>query len=133
MADVLAAQEAYTHSQLWVRRAIQSAPGPQSKLIATQAFRRVRKANPLAVEVRFGLTPSSNVNSGNLNEAISFAFLPGALAELEFLVPPDERPLSGLEISLQTDLRYRIAETTKSRTSLEFGFFSRTYVMSRSA
>lgn len=133
MADVLAAQESYSRSQLWLRRAIHSAPGQQSEIVATDAFRRVRQANPLAVEVSFGLNPSSNVNSGNSNETISFAFLQGPFAELQFAVPPGERPLSGLEISLQTDLRYRIAESEKSRTSLEFGIYGRTYVMSESA
>ena len=133
MADVLAAEEAYTRSQFWVRRAIQVAPGPQRETLAVEAFRRVRQANPLAVELSFGLTPSSNVNSGNSNRTINFAFLPEAFREIQWLVPPDQRPLSGLEFSLQTDLRYRIAETPTSRTSLEFGVYGRTYLMSDAA
>lgn len=133
MADVLAAEEAYTRSQIWIRRAIQVAPGPQSEFIAIEAFKRVRQANPLAVELSFGMTPSSNVNSGNSNSAISFAYLPGIFGEILWQVPPDQRPLSGVEVSLQTDLRYRIAETEASRTSLELGAFARTYVMSDSA
>ncbi len=133
MADVLAAEESYSRSQFWIRRAIQTAPGPQSEAIAIEAFRRVRQANPLAVELSFGLVPSSNVNSGNSNRTINFAFLPDGFREIQWLVPPDQRPLSGLEISVQTDLRYRIAQSQTSRTSLEFGVFGRTYVMSDSA
>lgn len=133
MADALAADEAYTRSQIWIRRAIQAAPGPQSEAIAIEAFRRVRLANPLAVELGFGLTPSSNVNSGNSNEAINFAYLPGVFGEILWQVPPDQRPLSGVEVSLQADLRYRIAATQTSRTSLEFGAFGRSYLMSDSA
>lgn len=133
MADVLAADESYTRSQLWVRRAIQSAPDPRSEQVAIDAFRRVRLANPLAIELQFGLTPSSNVNAGNSNDAIRFAYLPGEFGEILWQVPEDERPLSGLEVSLQTDLRYRISETARSRTSLEFGAFGRSYVMSDAA
>lgn len=133
MAEIFGQSERFTRSQFWLRRAIQSAPNPQSEQVAIEAFRRVRQANPLSVEINFGLTPSSNVNSGNANDAINFAFLPGVLGELQFLVPPDERPLSGLEVSLQTDFRYRIAESQTSRTSLEFGVYGRTYVMSDSA
>lgn len=133
MADILAAEESYTRSQFWVRRAIQTAPGPQSEMVAVEAFRLVRQENPLAIELNFGATPSSNVNSGNSNRTINFAFLPGVLGELQFEVPPNERPLSGLELSLQTDLRYRIARTDRSRTSLEFGLYGRGYIMSESA
>ncbi|AKS45547.1 hypothetical protein SAMN05444287_0643 [Octadecabacter temperatus] len=133
MADLHAAQEAYTRSQIWIRRAIQTAPDQQTEQVAITAFRRVRQENPLAVELSFGLNPSTNVNSGNSNQAISFAYLPGYLSEILWLVPADERPLSGLEISLQTDLRYRIAETATSQTSLEFGLYGRTYLMSDAA
>lgn len=133
MADILAADEAYTRSQIWLRRAIQTAPGPQSEAVAINAFRRVRQENPLAIEMRFGLVPSDNVNAGNSNETISFAYLPDGLSEIQFPVPADQRPLSGIEISAQTDLRYRISQTDTSRTSLEFGVYGRTYVMSDSA
>ena len=133
MADILAAQESYTRSQFWLRRAVQVAPTAQTERVAVEAFRRVRQENPLAIELSFGITPSSNVNSGNSNEAINFAFLPGPLGELQFLVPPDERPLSGLEITARTDLRYRIAQSERSRTSLELGLYGRTYVMSDEA
>lgn len=133
MADFLAADEHYTRSQLWVRRAVQSAPDARSVQLATDAFQRVRRVNPLAVELELGISPSDNVNSGNSNDTITFAYLPGVLSELEFLVPEDQRPLSGVEISAQTRLRYRIAETETSRTSLDFGVFGRTYIMSDSA
>ncbi|MCF2904472.1 hypothetical protein L0666_05695 [Octadecabacter sp. CECT 8868] len=133
MADVLAQSERFTRSQFWLRRAIQFAPNTQAEQVAVQAFRRVRRANPLAVELSFGLAPSSNVNSGNANQTISFAYLPGVLGEIEWLVPADERPLAGLELSLQTDLRYRIAQSETNRTSLEFGLFGRTYIMSSEA
>jgi len=133
MADLHASQEAYTRSQIWIRRAIQTAPTPQTEQTAISAFRRVRQENPLAVELSFGIVPSTNVNSGNSNQAISFAYLPGYLSEILWLVPADERPLSGIEFSLQTDLRYRIAESETSSTSLEFGVYGRTYMMSDAA
>jgi hypothetical protein len=133
VADVFAQSERFLRSQFWLRRAIQIAPNPQSEQVAINAFRRVRQENALAVEISFGIMPSSNVNSGNSNEAISFAYLPGYLSEIQWLVPADETPLSGVEFSLRTDLRYRIAETATARTSLEFGIYGRTYVMSNSA
>ncbi|WP_216036391.1 MULTISPECIES: surface lipoprotein assembly modifier [unclassified Octadecabacter] len=133
MADVLAQSERFTRSQFWLRRAIQHAPNTQAEQVAVQAFRRVRRANPLAIELSFGLAPSDNVNSGNANQTINFAYLPGVLGEVEWLVPADERPLAGLELSLQTDLRYRIAQSETNRTSLEFGLFGRTYIMSSQA
>ncbi|WP_296418540.1 tetratricopeptide repeat protein [Pseudooctadecabacter sp.] len=133
MADLLAADEAYTRSQLWVRRALQVAPDEQRERLAVTAFRRVRQANPLAVELAFGVAPSDNVNSGNANEAITFAYLPGTLSEIEWLVPADQRPLSGVEVSAQGQVRYRITEAQTYRTSLEFGGFGRTYIMSADA
>jgi hypothetical protein len=133
MANLHASLEAYTRSQIWIRRAIQTAPTPQTEQVAITAFRRVRQEDPLAVELSLGITPSTNVNSGNSNQAISFAYLPGYLSEIRWLVPADERPLSGLELSLQTDLRYRIAESETSQTSLEFGIYGKTYVMSATA
>lgn len=133
MADLLAADEAYTRSQLWIRRAIQIAPDDRRERLAIGAFRRVRQANPLAVELGFGVAPSNNVNSGNSNEAITFAYLGGILGEIEWIVPADQRPLSGVELSAQANLRYRIAEAEGYRTSVEFGGFGRTYVMSQAA
>ncbi|SLN21729.1 tetratricopeptide repeat protein [Pseudooctadecabacter jejudonensis] len=133
MADILAADEAYTRSQLWLRRALQAAPDDRRRSLAVSAFRRVRQENPLAVELTFGAAPSNNVNSGNSNEAITFAYLPGFLGEIEWLVPPDQRPLSGIELSLQTNIRYRIAQTETSRTALEFGAYGRSYFMSDEA
>lgn len=133
MADVLAADEAYTRSQLWVRRAVQAAPNDAAEARAVEAFRRLRQTNPLSVELSFGITPSDNVNSGNSNDTISFAYLPGVWSQVQWTVPPEQRPLSGVEISGQAQIRYRIGETQTSRTSLEFGAFSRGYVLSQDA
>jgi|GEM_PF-2297969 len=133
VAEIATNADRLTRAQFWLRRAANHTRTPREDAFVARAFSQVRRANPLSISLDFGMSPSDNVNNGTSNEYVTFAFLPDAFSDLEWIVPPDERPLSGIELSLSADLRYRLAQGARSRTSLEAGVFGKTYIMSAEA
>lgn len=133
VADVFARTDRFTRSQIWLRRAQNLADSDTERRVVANAYRAVRQLNPLTVQLQFGLTPSSNVNSGNSNQSITLAYLPAFYATIPWAVPASDRPLSGVEISADANLRYRLAATESSLTTMDFGVYARTYIMSQSA
>lgn len=133
MAQAHASAENFTRAQFWLRRAAQAAPSEQLSALAARDFAVLRNANPLSFKLSFSAMPSDNVNNGNSNGTLTFAYLPGALANIEWEVPPDSRPLSGLAMTGQIELSYRVARTSRSQTNFNFDFASQTYVLSNQA
>lgn len=132
-AQALTLAEKYTQAQIWLRRSSQIAPTPDAEALIARDYGILRSINPLAVRLSFGLTPSNNVNGGNSNQTITFAYLPGPFALIPWEVPQDDRPLSGLELSADVALRYRLSQSATSRLSLDGGVVFRTYFMSEEA
>jgi hypothetical protein len=65
LAASLAGQDgAGLAERYWLRRAIDTAPGPEDTLRAGLALRAVREASPWSFGVSVSVTPSSNVNGG---------------------------------------------------------------------
>ena len=64
-AQLTYADERYTLSQLWLRRAVHYAPNEDVREKSVMAFRKVRNDNPLNVQLRFSVVPSDNVNNGS--------------------------------------------------------------------
>lgn len=120
-----AEQRQDTFAQLWLRRARQFAPNEENAEQVARDYRFLANRNPWSSSLRFGLSPSSNVNNGT--EA-DFIFLRG----LPFAFTPDEnsRPLSGIEVSLGASTQYRLNVTETSATFLDFDVQGRTYVLS---
>lgn len=123
----------YSRAQFWLRRAAQYAPNAQMAALAERDYGVLRRANPLSVNLSFGANPTDNVNGGNSNDTITFAYLPGIFATIPWEVPADDLPLSGVEVTGQVQLRYRIAETATSRTTAELALYGQTYIMSDAA
>lgn len=120
-----AAQEQDTFAQLWLRRASQFAPDDESRAQVAQDFRAVSRRNPLSTSLRFGISPSSNINNGTEVDTFN-------LRNLAFPLTPGEnaRPLSGLEVSLGASTQYRINVTETAATFLNFDIQGRTYILS---
>ena len=133
VADVFARTDRFTRSQLWLRRAQELAANDAQERVVANAYQRVRQVNPFSMQLAFGLQPSNNVNSGNSNDSVTFAYLPGVFGTIPWALPADDRPLSGIQVSFDGSFRYRIAASATSQTNLDFGIYARTYIMSSSA
>ncbi len=133
VAEIFAQEDQFTRSQLWLRRAQNYANTDVERGVVANAYQTVRQLNPFSVHLSFGLRPSNNVNAGTSNATVTFAYLPGSFSEIAWVVPANERPLSGVQVSADTSLRYRIAQSHNSQTTLNFGIYAQTYIMSQSA
>lgn len=110
-ADILARQERFTRSQVWLRRADQAAPDDVRRATVAEAYRAVSRRNPLQVSLRFGLKPSNNVNNGAETLKIDIGGLP-------FVLDDSGQQLGGWEASAGVSLSYRLSENTRQRTDL---------------
>ena len=120
-----------TRAQGWLRLARQDAPNDETRAEVARDFRFLRARNPLTVNLRFGITPTSNVNNGSAvdeDEPVDLFDL-----GLGFILDGEARALSGWEISGSTNLQYRILTDETSATFLNFGLSGRTYVLTESA
>lgn len=119
-----------TRAQGWLRLARQDAPNDEARAEVARDFRFLRARNPLAVNLRFGVTPTTNVNNGSSvdeDEAITLFGLTG------FTLDGEARALSGWEVSGSANLQYRIRNDETSATFLTASLAARTYVLSESA
>jgi len=70
MAQALSSSGAKTRAQLWLRRAAQNAPDEALKRLAVRDFRYVRDTNPFSTQLRFSITPNSNINNGSKSDTL---------------------------------------------------------------
>ena len=126
--QVLFSVDRHTAAQLWLRRAVQYAPDPASRARAIRDFRYVRARNPVSVDLRFGLTPRSNINNGSVHSSARLFDLP-----FEFQLSGTAQALSSLETSAGASLRYRISEAPTHATDLRVSLDSRSYTFSKEA
>jgi hypothetical protein len=112
IAQSLVAQKSHNRSQIWLRRAAQTAPNERAKARAIKDLRRIRSQNPWSYNLRFALKPSSNINNGSNADVVVIGGIPLALSG-------SSKALSGLGLTLGGDVEYR---KNLSRTSaLRFG------------
>jgi hypothetical protein len=130
MAQAHSTAAQFTRAQFWLRRAAEAAPNDQMEAFAARDYGVLRHANPLSFKLSFSVLPSNNINNGNSNNKLTFAYLPGALASLEWEVPAASRPLSGLALTGQVELSYRLARSERSQTNLNLDLFAQGYVLS---
>lgn len=119
-AELSFAEDSYTVSQLWLRRAVHYAPDTETRARFVRAFRNVRRSNPVRFELRFSINPSDNVNNGSNSpyNLIEGSPLVGTLS-------PSARAISG--IVAKTDMRgaYRVWQTEGHETRLTGRLLSR--------
>ncbi|MGR3511529.1 MAG: surface lipoprotein assembly modifier [Paracoccaceae bacterium] len=117
----------YARSEWWFRRASNNVATPEEEREVINAFRTVRRANPLTFQVGFGAAPTNNFNNGAKDGSVLFEGLG------TFELPPDQRPLSGIEINGDMRLEYRIAASTRQNTRVGLYLYARTYAPSDEA
>lgn len=127
-AQALSSSGRRTAAQLWLRRAVEVAPDDALKARAARDFQYVRQQNRWATSLSFSISPSSNINNGSRNATSELFDLP-----FEFELGGAARALSGLEIATGFSTRYRLAESERQRTDLQFGASHRTYALSEDA
>lgn len=123
-----AEQRQDTFAQLWLRRARQFAPDEANSEQVARDYRFLADRNPWSTSLRFGITPSSNVNNGTTQRTTTFPGLP-----FVFSLSGEARALSGLEYSAGVATRYRLNVNEKSATFLDFDVSGRTYTLSKEA
>lgn len=124
-AQSLLAQKKEERAKIWLRRAVQAAPSPAAKKQTQQLFQRVRASSPWRTNLQFGFAPNSNVNNGTENETIDIFGLPFTLNNSE--------PLSGYFLTGLIGTSYRVAQTSRSRTSVGLDIYHREVLLSSSA
>lgn len=107
MAQALSSAGQKTRAQFWLRRATNVAPSPALRARAIRDYGFVRKTNPWALQLSFGISPSNNVNNAPRDNTI----LLGGLA----FTNPSAVPLSGVEITSDVNLRYTLSQSQKKR------------------
>lgn len=117
-----------TRAQMWLRRARQYAPNKAAADGIAKDYQFLRNRNPWASSLRFGLTPSSNVNNGSAKSSSQLLGLP-----FEFNLDGEARALSGWQISGGFDLEYRVSTTDASATFATLSADYRTYLLSKAA
>lgn len=118
----------FTRAQFWLRRAREFAPDAANAEQIAREFRNVSAINPWSTNLRFSVSPSSNINNGSAN-ATSFLFgFP-----FEAGLSGDARALSGLHVSAGIDTRYRIQASETAATFLTLSVSANAYSLSNSA
>lgn len=129
-----AEQEQDTRAQLWLRAARQYAPTETEAQAVARDFQTVSRRNPLAINLRFGITPSTNINSGSSNSQTNlFNFRDDEGNPILFDLSEDAQALSGWEYSASVNGRYRIHTNQTSATFLDFGIAGQTFTLTESS
>ena len=117
-----------TLTQLWLRRAIQSAPNDQVERQLGKDYARVRAENPFSFSLRGGLRPSSNINNGadSALQIIEGVPVTGVLSG-------SAQALSGLIAQGDLSLRYRLRGDAKSLTSVAGRLYVQRVMLSEEA
>ena len=111
-AAAAARQEQFFAAQIWMRRAMISAPSEQIAARTAREFRGVRHEARLSFDAGFSLAPSSNVNGGASERISTVDGLP-----LVGVLSPTARALSGTVAEGQITLGYRLHRSETSETS----------------
>ncbi|EPX79996.1 hypothetical protein thalar_01332 [Litoreibacter arenae DSM 19593] len=120
-AQALSSDGKPLRAQFWLRRAAQHAPNDLFKARAKRDFGYVQQTNPMRIDLRFSVAPSSNINNGSKSDTIEIAGLP-------FAISGDAQALSGIEYNLGATLSYRLPRAgdwnLMASTSFDAKFYS---------
>ncbi len=125
-----AALEHGTRAQIWLRRARQAAPSAAAATDVAQDFAYIRARNPLQVQLRFGVSPTTNLNNGSSQSTQQILFFG---VPFELYLSPDAEALSGLSLTAGIGLRYAVSGGPRATTFVTFDSSGGTYLLSDSA
>lgn len=100
--------ERFTLSTIWLRIALNDTPNEAARAQTLRDAQTVVRRNPLRTLFTFSVVPSNNVNSGSDEKEDDFG---GDFSE-------DAQALAGIRNTAGVDLRYRLQETSESRTTI---------------
>lgn len=137
MAQALSSDGKRTRSQLWLRRAAQVAPTEEQQARAAQDFRYVQRNNPWQTQLAFTLAPNSNINNGSARATSALLwqiFNPfNQDGTGQVVLGAASKALSGLEMGVDVQTRYRFHQTERTAHDLRLGLSYRSYRLSGSA
>ncbi|WP_375691106.1 hypothetical protein [Pseudooceanicola sp. LIPI14-2-Ac024] len=110
------AAEQPTTAQLWLRRTYQHTDDDAARAAIAEDYRVLRAINPLSFQLTFGISPTSNVNNGadsRLN------FIDGV--PVVGILSPTAQALSGVELTGDLSLGYRLGELRRDRRITAIG------------
>lgn len=117
----------YVRAEWWLRRAANQAATEDDAINIARDMRAIRQENPFSVDLNFGIAPTDNINNGSEDGFVLFEGL-GTI-----VLPPEQRPLSGIEYSGDLRIEYRLSESERQRSSVGLYLYGRTYTPSQSA
>lgn len=115
-------------AKYWLRRAIQVAPGPEAEAATVADFLALRGMSRLRFDLVLSVKPSDNVNQGAEDGLLTIDGHP-----TWFYFDPSAMALSGIEITANMALRYRIAGTAAAPTEIGFKAYDRAVSLSDAA
>jgi hypothetical protein len=116
----------YGAAQYWLRRASIHAADERLKALAVRNFRDVRAVNPLSTKLRFGISPSSNINNGSSAQVLFINGLP-------FILSGDAQALAGTEIEFGAAIERRFVLSPRRQVRLGANMVQRSYRLTREA
>lgn len=100
-------------AQLWLRRSWNHAPDEKAQEVLKRDYRVLRALNPWSLQARFSVQPSDNVNNGAEDPYFIIDGLP-----FVGILSGDAQALSGVKMTGDVSLGYRLARTKSSQTRL---------------
>lgn len=122
------AQRHYVRAEFWLRRAANNIGNEAEAEAVVREYIATTQENPLTVRFNGAITPSDNVNGGSSEGILEFEGIP-----LTFLLPENQRALSGVGFSGSAQASYRLQQNDVARTSLSGALAAETYVLSKEA
>ena len=131
--------EQYTRAQLWLRLASGYAETPRETASLARDYKQIKRVNPWSTSLRFGVTPSNNVNNGSSGSTFAFGQylfdlgLEGIDPSIVTELSEDEKQLSGLQFSVGADFQYRLSQSKTTATYVTGSLDYRTFALSDEA
>lgn len=113
----------HSRAEIWLRRGANFARTEEETELVRKEYQIVRRQNPLLFRFSFSVAPSSNINDGSSERLFYYGGIP-------FVLSDDSLPLSGLEITGDAFLSYRISDSKTHITRVGLHLFARTYALS---
>ena len=117
----------FTRAEWWLRRGANNVSNSREKAEIARSYAEVRKANPLTANLSFGVAPVGNFNDGSETDRIRFEGIG------EFILPPEQQALSGIEYTLDLNANYRLSRSDRAETKVGLYLYGRTYTPSSEA
>lgn len=116
-AAAAASAERYTIASFWLRRALNIAPNDQERQRTLTDARAVARTNPWSSRLSFSLAPSTNVNGGAEDDALSIEGDPTGGR-----ISADGLALAGWRAILNAGTEYRFFEDPENRASVGLAY-----------